>query len=83
MPELDDELYLRCREILSGCAEFESDERLRAVFVTRELYPFKGKVKSSSNPEERVELFLSDLTGQHLDDGRAVLPIFIKLWGHS
>ncbi len=78
MPELDDDLYFYCRKILLECGEFESDERLRAVFVTRDLLPFKGNLKRSSNPEERVDMFLSDFIDQRLDGERAVLPIFIK-----
>jgi hypothetical protein len=79
MSRLPSELYPLCRNILLKCGEFDSDTSLRAVFITEELYPFRDGLPQAMNREERVDLCLDFLVPRRLDDGRAVLPLFLTI----
>lgn len=70
-------LHHRCRTTLLKCSEFDSDATLRAVFAISELRPFRYRLPEASNRSERVNACLEFLPDQHLNDGRAVLPIFL------
>lgn len=78
MSRLTSELYPLCRNILLKCSEFDSDTSLRAVFIIEELYPFRDGLPQATNREDRVDLCLDFLVPRRLDDGRAVLPLFLK-----
>ncbi len=74
---LPNELYQQCRSTLLECSEFNSDDLLRAVFVTDELHLFQGRLPTAASTSERVDACLSFLADKRLSDGRPVLPIFL------
>jgi len=77
MTGLSNELYQRCRTTLLKCSEFDSNELLRAVFVTAELSPFRSGLPDAANKAERVDVCLDFLLPKRLSDGRPVLPLFL------
>jgi len=77
MSGLPSEFYKRCQEVLRGCAEFRSDESLRAAFVTQELRPFQDSLPSATSVPDRVGRCLDFLLDRRLSDGRPVLPLFL------
>lgn len=76
---LSKELYTRCRATLSKCREFDSDARLRVVFIIDELAPFCSVLSEAENREDRVDMCLASLLPKHLKDGRPVLPLFLTV----
>lgn len=78
MPFLPDVLHVRLQEVLIQCDEFKSDAALQAVFVTTELGPFQGGLPQASSKSQRVSFTVEYLLDKHLEDGRPVLPIFLK-----
>lgn len=78
MTGLSPELYQRCRTTLLQCGEFDSDESLRAVFVTAELSPFRNAVPEGMRKANRVDGCLAYLLSKRLRDGRVLLPIFLE-----
>jgi hypothetical protein len=44
MSVLDNRIPLRCQGLFLDCLQFRDNQTLRAVFVTKELRPFQGKV---------------------------------------
>lgn len=77
MSRLSADLYYRCRSTLLKCSELESDRSLRAIFVTAELGPFQNGLPQAANKAERVDVVLAYLLEKRLNDGRAILPLFL------
>ncbi len=77
MSSLPNEIVCQCRQVLLKCQEFDSDNSLRAVFITPELSPFKSRLKSADSQEDRTAFCLKYLLESHLSDGSSVLPIFL------
>ena len=71
-------LYNRCRSVLMRCSEFDSNASLHAVFITTELYPFQVRLPEAANKSERIDKCLAFLLPLRLQDGRAVLPLFLE-----
>ena len=74
---LPGELYNRCRDVLLQCSEFDNDAALRSVFVTDELYPFRGGLPEATTKNERVDKTLDYLLSNRLSDGQSVFLIFV------
>ncbi|GAB4546324.1 MAG: hypothetical protein Kow0063_40710 [Anaerolineae bacterium] len=78
MPALPHELYTRCRDTLMQCDEFDSNDALRAIFVTSELRPFQSALPQTTNKKGRVVECLNFLLSRRLSDGRSLLPLFLE-----
>ena len=70
-------LYIKCRQTLLECDQFDAHQSLKAVFVTRELDLFRDRLPESPNKAERVNRTIDYLLPRYLDDNRAVLPLFL------
>ncbi len=79
MLRLSSELYQRFRDILLECDEFESNAKLRALFVVDELYPFLSRLPEATSKHERVDKCLEFLLSLQLANNRPVLPVFISV----
>lgn len=77
MSGLTAELHHHCRSILLKCGELDSNTSLRAVFVTKELYPFRSGLPDAASRGERVDMCLDFLLLKRLSGGRPVLPLFL------
>jgi hypothetical protein len=77
MAGLSPELYTSCRDTLRRCQEFFSYQTLRAVFVTKQLFPFRIGLPSAGSPEQLVDLLLDHLIEKRLSNGNPVLPAFL------
>lgn len=77
MLRLPSDLYTLCRDILLECDEFESNAKLRALFVIDELYPFLSRLPEAVSKHERVDHSLDVLMPLRLNDRRAVLRLFV------
>lgn len=78
LQSLPPDLNNRCRIILIRCLEFQSDQTLRAVFVTNQLFPFRSGLRSAGSLRERVDLAVEYLLEQRLSDGRPALSVFLE-----
>jgi hypothetical protein len=52
----------RCYKTLIRCDQFNSDEKLRAVFAVRELEPYQNLLPKAGSPDERVNMTIAFLT---------------------
>ena len=77
MISLSSQLILHCRRVFINCLEFDSDEALRAVFVSDELALFSDTLPEANNKIQRVDLLIHYLLQKKLNDGRFVFPLFI------
>lgn len=77
MSGIPSSLYQRCRKILLECSEFDSDDSLRAVFITDELYPFRNRLPSAADKSARVDACLDFLVDRRLRGDQPVLPRFL------
>lgn len=77
--DLSSRVLRDCREIFLKCDEFDTDDRLKAVFITTpELEPFAHRLPLAARSKaERVEQCIGYLHDQHISDGRPVLLLFI------
>ena len=71
------ELYRRCRHTLLKCGEFDNDASLRAVFTSNALYPFRNRLPTATNKNERLDVCLAFLIDQRVSGGQPVLPLFL------
>jgi hypothetical protein len=78
MAELPDDVYKQCRKVLSRCDQFQSDEALRAVFVTRGLSVYRDRVPHAQARQQRVDQCISFLLDQQMGGG-SVLPVFLEV----
>ncbi len=78
MGQLTPELYEQCRQALLQCNEFADDVALQAVFVTRELRPFRPNLPQTNNIGDRVSQTLAYLLEKQLSNGRYILPLFLQ-----
>ena len=67
----------RCRDLLLNCGEFESYDKLRAVFVTEELRPFRIGIKQADSQATLVDFFFDFILEQKLTGGKPAFPIFL------
>lgn len=74
---LSPELYDQCRATLLKCSEFDSSASLRTVFATRELRPFRDRMREAATRTGRVDACLDLLPDQRLNDGRSAFSLFI------
>ena len=79
MPGLPENLYFKCRQVLLSCDQFSSSQRLRAIFITEELFPFRLGLKQADHPDELVDLCMEYLLEKRLTGGRPVFPIFLSI----
>lgn len=83
MPGLSADLEKRCRDTLLRSSEFDSDASVRAVFVTRDLYPFRNGLPGANSKAARVTAVLEYLLEQERDANPPVLVLFLQaLGGH-
>ena len=75
---LPSEFYTRLRKTLMECGPFESNARLRAVFVHEELSPWRNGVSEADSLAERVDLLISYLAGKRHSNGKLALAIFLN-----
>lgn len=73
MASLPTYLYYKCRDILLQCDEFDDERRLSSLFVIQELNPFRSKLPAATNKVERVELCISFLMSQRVDNEPALI----------
>jgi hypothetical protein len=76
MAGLPQELIARCHETMLRCGEFDNLQSLRAVFVTRELEPYQGRLPEGQSKAERIGLTI-DYLRFRLSDRRPVLLLFL------
>ncbi len=79
MQGLSLELYRRVRNALLDCDEFESDTKLRSLFVIEGLYPFRRRLPEATSPSERVDKCLEILLESKSPNRAPVLPLFISV----
>jgi hypothetical protein len=77
MLNLPPEFLERSRNLFLTCGQFESYERLRSVFMTPELQPFRVGLRRENNPADLVNSFLEFILDQELSGGIPVFPIFL------
>lgn len=83
MPFLSKPLHNRCYNTLIKCSEFDSDASVRAVFVTRELHPFRMGLPGENSRTARVTAVVEYLLDQEPEAGPPVLVLFLSaLSGH-
>jgi len=75
---LSQELYNRCRNTLLKCSEFDSNDSIRAVFVTVQLRPFQSRLPEAASKTERVDSFLAFVLDKRFRDARSVFLIFLE-----
>ena len=73
MPELSSALLRQLRRALLQCDEFNSDNDLRAAFVTSDLSPFHDAIPEANSKGERVNLCLEYSLRHYDGDGWPVL----------
>lgn len=78
MPALPTSLWNRCYNTLLKCSEFDSNASIRAMFVTRELRPFKAGLPDASSEASRVSVVLGYLLEQEPESGPPVLVSFLR-----
>ena len=83
MQSLSASLYTRCHEVFLRCSQFENYQNLSALFVTKELKPFKNGLKDANNPEALVDLFLEYIIDQSMPGDRPVFPKFIEIFTYE
>jgi hypothetical protein len=54
MGELPTDLYKRCRDLLSKCDEFESNESVQSVFTGTEIKDYSRYVNEKRKPDDRI-----------------------------
>jgi len=76
MPGLSDELAAHCYVVLRQCRQLHSEESLRAVFVRRELHPFRDGLPKFIGLEDFISKVVAYLLDQTTNT-QPVLPNFI------
>ncbi|KYC37020.1 hypothetical protein WA1_46090 [Scytonema hofmannii PCC 7110] len=71
--------YTRCRNVLLQCEEFDTNAKLRAIFITEKLNPFSLGLPEATNITERVDLCLNYLLQKRHSSGEPVFPIFLEV----
>ena len=79
MPGVSTVTYSLCFHTLSQCAEFQSNEGVRALFVTEELVPFKANLLDATALGDRVSNALAYLIDKPTSHGRPALTAFLEL----
>ncbi len=77
MTGIPQELVTRCHEVLSRCDEFESHQRLRAVFVTEELVIYQNGLPEARSKAERVSATVDYLRLKYLKSAQPILPFLL------
>lgn len=80
MKELSTDLYRRCRDLLSECDEFDSNESLRSVFDGTEIEEYSDFVHDKNKSDDRVNEVIRALKNRRYQ-GRSVLAIFLEILG--
>ncbi|MBN1487499.1 MAG: hypothetical protein JW981_07650 [Anaerolineae bacterium] len=75
---LSTELYAYCYEVLLKCAEFDSYESLRAIFVTSELVFCRDRLPRCNNKEDQVTQTIECLLAAS-SGAQPVLPLFLAM----
>jgi hypothetical protein len=78
MPGISQELYDRCYNTLLKCSEFNNNSSVSAVFITKELWPFKTGLPGANSKAGRVTEVLNYLLEQEPDAGSPVLVMFLR-----
>lgn len=71
------ELHARCRAVLLQCSELDSDNSLKAIFVTSELRIFRDGLPQCTTKEDRVSQTIDYLVPLRLSNNRPVFPLFL------
>lgn len=66
-------LLQQCYDILIMCDQFENSKSLEAVFVSRELAPYRHHLPEANDKMERVQRVTNFLLYKRLVDGRSAL----------
>src|SRR6266849_2625132 len=77
MAGLPSDLYQRCRDVLLTCDEFESNEKLRTVFVVEKLFPYRAGLPQIDDITSRVDRCIDYLLSKRRK-GEPVLAIFLE-----
>jgi hypothetical protein len=77
MEGLPSDLYNRCRSILLGCDEFQSNESLQAVFVLGGLGAYRHLIPEANRRDQRVDLCL-DFLLRRRRGGEPILVLFLE-----
>lgn len=78
MPGPTQSLINRCYAVLAQCDHFSSLRSLQAVFVSKELYPYRNSLKDGDSPDERIRLNVDYLLYKKTTDERHVFTLFLQ-----
>ncbi len=80
MAGLPAELIKRLRTVLPTCDCFQSDERLKSLFVDERISSWAGKIRGAQNAEDRVRYLIEDLhAAKHKKFNQSVLVLFLEV----
>jgi len=68
MTGIEPDLYNRLQETLLNCGSFESDHKLKAIFVDGRIVPWADQVPETSNVQTRIQETITWLSGQARQD---------------
>ncbi len=76
---LPSNLNKQLRDFLMDCDELASNARLRALFSTKELLPFRNSVSEAGTLSERVDLLVDFIVRRNLTNGQSLLIVFMDV----
>jgi len=79
MNTLPHHLYIRCRDVLLRCSEFDSDYTLKAVFVTDDLSVLQSKLPSAFTKADRVDQGLAYLLEKQMSNRTPAILVFLRV----
>lgn len=77
MPTLSTDQHSACSRLLLRCKEFQSHQRLMAVFAVAELQAYRATLPEASSVDERVSFVIDALMEETDADNRWVLGLLL------
>ncbi len=77
------EFLQKTRAILRRCQQFQSDARLRAIFVDPRIKPWREQIQEAANLGERIDFLLDLLLECQNDQGESVFVLFLRVLGEA
>jgi hypothetical protein len=78
-PGLSHDLYKHMYDTLIKCNQFDTDEKLRSIFIDSRIAPWRNKLPQANDCDSRVLLIIDFLYVRHNTSGDNALVLFLHV----
>ncbi len=78
-PGLSPDLYKHMYDTLIKCNQFDTDEKLRSIFIDSRIAPWRNKLPQANDCDSRVLLIIDFLYVRHNTSGDNALVLFLHV----